>query len=88
MKNWPLWEVFIRSKNGLEHRHCGSLHASDATMALENAPNGVRINAVAAGLVTTDTSSNPFLTHSPLGNWFHGEIPDLISKRSDGRICR
>ena len=37
MKNWPLWEVFIRSKNGLEHRHCGSLHASDATMALENA---------------------------------------------------
>ncbi len=37
MKNWPLWEVFIRSKNGLEHRHCGSLHASDAKMALENA---------------------------------------------------
>ncbi|MGB3607970.1 MAG: 1,2-phenylacetyl-CoA epoxidase subunit B, partial [Psychroserpens sp.] len=24
-KNWPLWEVFVRSKNGLEHRHCGSL---------------------------------------------------------------
>ena len=38
MKNsWPLWEVFIRSKNGLEHKHCGSLHASDAEMALENA---------------------------------------------------
>jgi ring-1,2-phenylacetyl-CoA epoxidase subunit PaaB len=37
MKDWPLWEVFIRSKNGLEHRHCGSLHAADATMALENA---------------------------------------------------
>ena len=37
MKNWPLWEVFVRSKNGLEHRHCGSLHASDANMALENA---------------------------------------------------
>ena len=36
-KNWPLWEVFIRSKNGLEHRHAGSLHASDAKMALENA---------------------------------------------------
>ena len=33
----PLWEVFIRSKNGLEHRHIGSLHAADATMALENA---------------------------------------------------
>ncbi|HQV32572.1 MAG TPA: 1,2-phenylacetyl-CoA epoxidase subunit B [Calditrichia bacterium] len=36
-KDWPLWEVFIRSKNGLEHRHVGSLHASDATMALQNA---------------------------------------------------
>ncbi len=36
-KNWPLFEVFIRSKNGLEHRHVGSLHAADATMAIENA---------------------------------------------------
>ena len=36
-KNWPIWEVFVRSKNGLEHRHFGSLHAADATMALENA---------------------------------------------------
>ena len=36
-KEWPLWEVFIRSKNGLEHRHVGSLHAADAEMALENA---------------------------------------------------
>jgi len=35
--NWPLWEVFVRSKNGLEHRHFGSLHAADAEMALENA---------------------------------------------------
>lgn len=32
-----LYEVFIRSKNGLEHRHCGSLHAEDAQMALRNA---------------------------------------------------
>lgn len=36
-KNWPLFEVFIRSKNGLSHKHAGSLHAADATMALENA---------------------------------------------------
>jgi len=36
-KQWPIWEVFIRSKNGLEHRHVGSLHASDEEMALENA---------------------------------------------------
>ena len=25
---WPLWEVFVRSKRGLDHKHCGSLHAS------------------------------------------------------------
>ncbi|MBI1224257.1 MAG: 1,2-phenylacetyl-CoA epoxidase subunit B [Bacteroidetes bacterium] len=38
MKNeWPLWEVFIRSKSGLSHKHVGSLHASDAEMAVENA---------------------------------------------------
>lgn len=36
-KENPIWEVFIRSKNGLEHRHVGSLHAADATMAMENA---------------------------------------------------
>ena len=34
--NWPLWEVFIRSKNGLAHKHAGSLHAADAKMAIEN----------------------------------------------------
>lgn len=36
-KDWALWEVFIRSKNGLSHKHVGSLHASDAQMAIENA---------------------------------------------------
>jgi len=35
--SWPLWEVFIRSKQGLDHKHAGSLHATDATMAIENA---------------------------------------------------
>ncbi len=35
--DWPLWEVFIRSKSGLDHKHAGSLHAADAQMAIENA---------------------------------------------------
>ncbi|MBA2745227.1 MAG: 1,2-phenylacetyl-CoA epoxidase subunit B [Flavisolibacter sp.] len=34
---WPLWEIFIRSKQGLDHKHVGSLHAADAGMAVENA---------------------------------------------------
>ena len=37
MRNWPLWEVFIRSKQGLNHIHAGSLHAADAEMAIQNA---------------------------------------------------
>ena len=32
---WPLWEVFVRAKAGLDHKHCGSLHASDAAMAIQ-----------------------------------------------------
>ena len=35
--DWPLWEVFIRSRQGLDHKHAGSLHAADAQMAVENA---------------------------------------------------
>ena len=36
-KNWPLFEIFIRSKNGLSHKHAGSLHAADSEMAINNA---------------------------------------------------
>lgn len=34
---WPLWEVFVRSRQGLSHKHVGSLHAPDAEMAIQNA---------------------------------------------------
>ena len=37
LKEWPLWEIFVRSKQGLEHKHCGSLHAADAAQALHMA---------------------------------------------------
>ncbi|MCC7413655.1 MAG: 1,2-phenylacetyl-CoA epoxidase subunit B [Gammaproteobacteria bacterium] len=33
----PLYEVFIRSKTGLAHKHVGSIHAVDAAMAVDNA---------------------------------------------------
>lgn len=36
-KDWPIWEVFIRSKQGLSHKHAGSIHAADAEMAIQNA---------------------------------------------------
>ena len=36
-KDWPLWEVFVRPRDGLAHKHCGSVHAADAEMALQAA---------------------------------------------------
>lgn len=60
---WPLWEVFVRSKQGLDHKHVGSLHATDATMAIENARDvytrrqeGVSIWVVESKYIT---ASNP-----------------------------
>lgn len=61
--SWPLWEIFIRSKQGLDHKHVGSLHAVDAQMAIENARDvytrrmeGVSIWAVESKYIT---ASNP-----------------------------
>lgn len=52
---WPLYEVFIRSRRGLNHVHVGSLHAPDPEMALRHARDlytrrneGVSIWVVAA----------------------------------------
>ncbi|MDS1271418.1 1,2-phenylacetyl-CoA epoxidase subunit PaaB [Lipingzhangella sp. LS1_29] len=36
---WPLFEVFVRGKRGLNHVHVGSLHAPDARMAVHSARN-------------------------------------------------
>jgi ring-1,2-phenylacetyl-CoA epoxidase subunit PaaB len=63
LKEWPLWEVFVRSKQGLEHKHCGSLHAADAAQALVMARDvytrrqeGVSIWVVPSKAIT---ASNP-----------------------------
>ncbi len=63
LKDWPLWEVFVRSKQGLEHKHCGSLHAADAAQALHMARDvytrrqeGVSIWVVPSAAIT---ASNP-----------------------------
>ena len=34
---WPLYEVFVRGKRGLNHVHVGSLHAADDEMAVRHA---------------------------------------------------
>ncbi len=30
----PLWEVFVRPRNGMSHKHVGSVHAEDERLAL------------------------------------------------------
>lgn len=70
MSELKLYEVFIRAKSGLNHRHVGSLHASDAEMALLNARDvytrrkeGVSIWVVEAEAIA---ASNPEQEHE----WF------------------
>ena len=62
-KNWPLFEIFIRSKNGLSHKHVGSLHASDADMAITNARDVYtrRLEGVSIWVVESKhiTATNP-----------------------------
>ena len=36
-REWPLWDVFVRSRAGLDHKHCGCLHAADPRMAVHMA---------------------------------------------------
>ena len=64
-KDWPLFEVFIRSRSGLSHKHVGSVHAADAAMALENARDiytrrneGVSIWVVDSSAVTASEPSD------------------------------
>ena len=61
----PLFEVFLRSKQGLEHKHCGSLHAADAQQALQMARDvytrrmeGVSIWVVASRDITASQSED------------------------------
>ncbi len=61
--DWPLWEVFIRSKQGLDHKHVGSLHAADAQMAIENARDVYtrRMEGVSIWVVESQNISMPLI---------------------------
>ena len=61
--HWKLYEVFVRSKNGLAHKHAGSLHAADADMAIKNARDVYtrRSEGISIWVVPSDqiTASSP-----------------------------
>ena len=44
-KPWPLYEVFLRTRNGLSHKHIGSLHAVDDEMVSDEQQPGVVLRA-------------------------------------------
>ena len=68
----PLFEVFIRSKRGLDHRHVGSLHAQDHAQALEYARDtytrrseGVSIWVVASSDIVASQESDSASFYDP-----------------------
>jgi ring-1,2-phenylacetyl-CoA epoxidase subunit PaaB len=74
-RQWPLWEVFIRSKRGLSHNHVGSLHAADASMALRMARDvytrrqeGVSIWVVPAASITASSPDEKDPFFDPAGD--------------------
>jgi ring-1,2-phenylacetyl-CoA epoxidase subunit PaaB len=87
---WPLWEVFVRSRRGLSHSHAGSLHAPDAEMALRNARDlytrraeGVSIWVVPSTAVTASSpdEKDPFFESAADKPYRHPtfyEIPEGV----------
>jgi len=88
---WPLYEVFVRARAGLEHKHVGSVHAADAAMALEHARDlytrrmeGVSIWVVASKEITASdpTDADAFFEPARDKVYRHPtfyEIPDDVS---------
>ena len=69
-KEWPLWEVFIRGKGGLSHRHVGSVHAADAELALQNARDVYARRGEAVNLWVVPSSAITASTPSDAGPFF------------------
>ncbi|MBV2135082.1 1,2-phenylacetyl-CoA epoxidase subunit B [Pseudomonas sp. MAP12] len=90
MSEWVLFEVFVRSKHGLNHKHVGSVHAADAQMALENARDlytrrneGVSIWVVPSAQITATAGDEqePFFDPSQDKVYRHAsfyELPDEV----------
>ena len=80
MSEYPLYEVFVRSKHGLNHKHVGSVHAIDDAMAMENARElytrrceGVSIWVVASKMITASATDDKIYRHAS----FY-ELPDDV----------
>ena len=89
-QDWPLYEIFIRARSGLDHKHVGSIHAPDAPMALRNARDvytrrqeGVSIWVVSAEAITASSPDEKDEFFDPAGDKAYRhptfyEIPDGV----------
>jgi ring-1,2-phenylacetyl-CoA epoxidase subunit PaaB len=72
---WPLYEVFVRGKRGLNHVHVGSLHAPDDEMAVHAARDlytrrneGVSIWVVRSADITASSPDEKDPLFAPSGD--------------------
>jgi ring-1,2-phenylacetyl-CoA epoxidase subunit PaaB len=90
-QDWPLWEVFVRSKQGLDHKHCGSLHAADAQMALHMARDvytrrleGISIWVVPSAAITASLPDDKETDFDPMADKIYRhptfyKLPDEVN---------
>ena len=86
----PLWEVFVRSRNGLSHKHVGSVHAADAQMALQAARDvytrrgeGLSIWVVPSNAITASDPADRDMLFEPTGSKIYRyptfyDVPDEV----------
>ena len=74
-REWPLYEVFVRGKRGLNHVHVGSLHAPDDDMAVRHARDvytrrneGVSIWVVRSDAITASSPDEKDPLFAPSGD--------------------
>jgi ring-1,2-phenylacetyl-CoA epoxidase subunit PaaB len=85
-----LWEVFVRARNGLAHRHAGSVHAADPEMALQAARDvytrrgeGLSIWVVPSSAIVASDPSDKDSLFDPAGSKIYRhpsfyEVPDEV----------
>ena len=88
--DWPLFEVFIRNKQGLDHKHVGSLHASDPAHAVTLARDvytrrqeGVSIWVVLSNAITASDPDQKADNFDPMASKIYRhptfyDIPDAV----------
>jgi len=86
----PLFEIFVRSRRGLDHRHVGSLHAEDPAMALQYARDvyirrgeGISIWVVRATDIVASQEDDVATFYDPMEDKpyrhaTHYELPDEV----------